>query len=257
MSVIDVVPPVSGVRWVCLDIETIAGRPEHAERIVAQAYRPESFGSWKEETIGKRIKEAWAKRLERLALLNESPIVCVAAMSSEWEMVLFHWFGDGVRPAGLFAAEALAGARLRDEWAPDQAQMLVLLREWLQERCDQDTVLAGHAVKQFDLPKLRWAFCRAGLGMPGVLQNGMQPVFDSMDVYGRRFCLGGCQKFVGLSELLEEFGIESHKDLCSGDQVQALWDAKEWATIANYCCLDVRAEAELFLRMTGEAACLR
>lgn len=232
--------------WMALDIETINGSPDDAERFIVQAYRCESFGTWADATIGKKIKEAWEKKKERLALLDAAPIICVSLQGSFRPPSLVHWLPTAIEaPAG---SEMLA--------CSDESAMLVALRIYLDATCAQDTTLVGHNIRDFDLPKLRHAYCRHGLRLPQCLTYRDQPYYDTMEAYCKRFSVHRAI-MIGLQDVLDAFGMTHHKADVDGGMVQQMYESGEHQALANYSILDVIAEADLFERMTGQAACLR
>src|SRR5690606_31821930 len=98
-----------------------------------------------------------------------------------------------------------------------------------------------------------WAYVRHGLRMPYVLQGTDQPVFDTMLKYAGLFSIGDNKGLsVALDNLLEEFGIASHKGEIDGSMVPGLVAAGRVDDLIRYALLDVLAEAELFLRMAGQ-----
>lgn len=229
--------------WLTIDLETIAGSPDDAERYIVNCYRPESFGSWNDITIGKRIKEAHAKKLEKLSLLNAAPIICVSLRTPS-SIHCYHWM------------DKVSEAVTSHTRAADQTEMLVLLRDYLDEWIGPDTTLVGHNIANFDLPKLRWAYARYGVRMPAILAAAHPQIYDTMQVYTKRFAVGS-GSMVGLDALLEEFQVESHKGMISGADVQQLYDEGHHDTIVQYALLDVLAESELYLRMTGRSETLQ
>lgn len=234
-------------QWLTLDIETIAGSPDDAERFIAERWQPDSIASWAEITIGKRAKEALAKKKERLSLLSAAPIICIS-LRSEQGISCIHCL-DKTTIANLEN-----GALICAE--PNIEQMLITLRVFLDHSVSPDTVIVGHNITNFDLPKLRWAYTRHGLRMPEVLAAARLNIYDIMQVYTRQFAVGS-SCMVALNSLLEEFGVDSHKSLVSGSDVQQLYDDGAHDTIVQYAILDVIAESELYLRMTGRSETLQ
>ena len=72
--------------WICLDIETTAGRPESAEEFMRRQWSPAP--NWTPDTIGKRYKEAYEKKLGKLALLDAAGIAVIALQTPGHRMVL-------------------------------------------------------------------------------------------------------------------------------------------------------------------------
>ena len=238
-------PQIEPSEWITIDLETIAGSPDDAERYIVNCYRVDSFGTWSEITIGKRIKEAHAKKLEKLSLLSAAPIICVS-LRTPTSLHCYHWMDK--------ATDAISDQQATR--AVDQTEMLMDLRDYLDEWTGPDTTLVGHNIANFDLPKLRWAYARYGVRMPAILAAAHPQIYDTMQVYTKRFAVGS-GSMIGLDALLEEFQVDSHKGLVSGADVQQLYDEGHHDTIIQYALLDVLAESELYLRMTGRSETLQ
>lgn len=228
--------------WLCLDIETADGRPEEAERWARMEWAPNP--NLKPDTIGRKYLEALDKKKERLALMDESPII-VVSLRSDSELRCLHCMGE--------QAPNMVHGGLVEGFA-DGRTMLIALRTLLDARCTPDTVLVGHNLIGFDMRKLRWAYLKAGLRFPCALSPD-QPVCDTMLEYGRRFSLNR-DVFISLDDLLETLGMESHKGVISGAQVPDLYRAGQRDLLVQYAMLDAITESEVFLRMTGQAISL-
>lgn len=228
--------------WLCLDIETTAGRPESAEEFMRRQWAPDS--RWTPETIGKRYLEALAKKREKLALLDSAGIAVVALNTAAGRMIL-HALGEQPETVTDYA---------RVQGFKDERSMLVGLRHVLVGWCDEGTLLVGHNLKSFDLPRLRLAFLRARLQLPPALGVG-QPNFDTMREFCRSFSVERSE-MVGLEEVLGKLGLQSHKGLVNGAQIGDLIANGEMETVLRYAALDVMAESEVFLRLTGGSASL-
>ncbi len=241
--------PPAPYGYLALDIETADGRPDDAERTVALAYRPDSLtrGTWKPETAGNRIAEAFKARLDKLALLDEAPIV-VISLRSDTELRALH-------TCNAHEPRMIHGGLV--EGFTDATAMLIALRNLLDARMTPDTPLVGHNITHFDLRKLRWAYARHGVRPPAALLDRGQAVYDTMTEYGRRFSVAKGECFIALADLLEEFGIPNHKTTADGAMAPQLYRTGQHDALIGYALLDVLAESELFLRMTGQAAGLK
>lgn len=227
--------------FLALDIETTDGSPEEAERWMRLHWLPGS-NLTKPETIGRHFQERLEEKRTKLALLDTAPIVCVS-MKSESELRCLHSLGaEPPREEAGGLVEGFATPR----------EMLIALRNLLDARCSEDTVLVGHNILGFDLRKLRRAYVYWHVRMPFVLQGTDQPVFDTMTKYGSLFSVGDSKLFVSLDDLLQEFRIESHKGDVDGSMVPAMVQEGRVVELVRYALLDVLAESELFLRMTGQ-----
>ena len=229
------VPPV----YVVMDIETIAGDPNDAEEWARRAWLPNK--NWKPATIGERYLETLRKKEKQLALLDTAPVLSVA-MRTEADCRVLHWM-----PCD---EASVAGAAV--ERSADEAAMLSRLCDYL-GACDEQTLLVGHNIQHFDLPKLRRAMLRHGIRLPAALVWRDQPVFDTMKEWGR-FTLDD-RPFIGLSELLDACGLDvQHKQIMDGAMVPDLFAAGRCQEILAYALADLLAETALFLRMTGQTA---
>jgi len=234
--------PVGGpYRYLALDIETTDGRPEEVERwLRIQFTPPKNFKT--PEAIGKRYLEMAESKAQKMALLDTAPVVIVSLQSDSERRCLHCLRAEPARDADGALVEGFATAR----------EMLVALRGVLDNLTSPETELVGHNILGFDLRRLRWMFVREGLRMPGALQGDDQPVFDTMRQYGRLFTVGDSAPFVALGDLLEEFGIPSHKGEMDGSKVPQYVREGRVDELVAYALADVAAEAELYLRMTGQ-----
>lgn len=232
-------PMAPSARWVAIDIETAGGRIEEAEAELRRTWRPDK--RWKPETIGQRWLQAREKLEARLALLDSARIVCVSILvEGEPRPRCLHCL-----PADVQVSEGLV------ERFDTEAAMLEALRGLLERVLAEGGGFVGHNVRSFDLRRLRHAYIRAGLRLPAPLAAETQ-IFDTMSAYWRRFAGSDADVMVSLQEVLEAFGIEHHKGLVDGAMIGDLLEAGQFELIVKYALLDVIAEADLFLRMSGQ-----
>jgi len=144
--------------------------------------------------------------------------------------------------------QQIAGAAL--ERCADQAAMLYRVQEYL-DQCTPETVLIGHNIRHFDLPKIRHAMLRRGVRLPQCLVAHDQPIFDTMMEWNR-YTLDE-RPMISLSDVLDVCGLVNHKQIAEGAMVPELYEQGEYVTILTYAVADVVAEWSLFLRMTGQA----
>ncbi len=240
VPVVPATPMPTDPGWLALDLETAEGRPEDAERWARMIWSPSP--KWKPETIGQKYLEAVTKKGERLALLDTSPVICVG-LRTETELRCIH----SMRAE---APRMMSGALV--EGHADERAMLIALRSYLEAINAADRTLVGHNVRNFDLRRLRMAYLRAGIRPPMCLVARDVDTFDTMLEWGRRFSLDD-NAFVALADILEVLGMENHKAAMTGEQTPDLFRAGAFDTIIAYCVLDVLAESDVFLRMTGQA----
>lgn len=226
------VPP----QYLAIDIETIAGDPCEAEEWMRKKWSPNP--NWKPATIGSRFLEAYEKKKEQLALLDTAPIISVA-MRTEADIRVIHWLP--------VEESQIAGAGM--ERCENQVAMLRRVRDYL-DQCTPETVLIGHNILHFDLPKLRRGMIRYGVRLPQCLVDREQPVFDTM-LEWNRYTLDE-RPMVSLSDVLEACGVPNHKQIVEGGHIHELYTKRDYAAILTYAVADVVAEWTLFLLMTGQ-----
>lgn len=252
--------PPQVLEWICLDIETVAGRPESAEDWARRFWCPDE--RWKPETIGRRYLEALEKKREKLALLDAAGIAVIALRDS-----------SNTRPVAVMHGCGFHGPEHR-EWGlvagyNDEREMLMQFREFLNGHTDEGTLLVGHNVRGFDLPRLRFAYLRNGLQLPGLLACPDVRVYDTMLQFARHFSVER-EEFISLATVLEKMGMPNHKEVMDGSLIGEML-AKAMAKIGpessfngeaernaleavlRYAALDVLCESELFLRLTGRS----
>jgi len=220
-----------------LDIETVAGDPTEAEAALRWSFSPNP--AWKATTIGKRYLEALEKKRERLALLDTAPIITVAFRTPS-DCRLLHWMPLHARQIVGVPVERTANER----------EMLLRLRAYL-EACGSETILVGHNLRHFDLPKIRLAMIRHGLRLPACLANPSHPTYDTMIMW--RYFSHEDRQMISLQECLELARLESHKDEISGADVPELYRNGDYEAIALYAIADVLAQDELYLWMSGQS----
>lgn len=251
---------------VFLDIETgnlgAEAMKDLRERFVAEWEAPANYKD--AAKIEAKRAEDLAKWMERAALLPQAPVRVAAVLlpdnSRDAEMYQFHsmkrekarWEGR----AGSVAVEGFAS----------EADMMTALKMLLADVAGSETILVGHNVLNFDLPRLRLATVRSGLELPEALQLKMpagskdgeemrQPVFDTMQQYGRRFLgqLGPC--FVSQEEMLNQMGIRAlvKRETVSGAEIPGLLDAGKLDVVLMKNRADLLDLRKAFYRMTGRS----
>jgi hypothetical protein len=226
--------------WVCLDIETGNASADAVQRAL-ERWRPPSNVK-DADKIEARRREAETKIREKSALLDAAPILCIAA-KTETQAVLF----DGM------SQEPIAVPNWTALSCGSEREMLIAFRHWLDSISDEQTMLVGHGIKHFDLPKIRAAYVRHRLRLPSCL-IGEQTVTDTMALFRRFSVEHGDDFFVSLDVVASSLGIERHKTAVTGADVPRLHEESRHAEIGLYCCLDVEVTARAFLLMSGEAA---
>jgi hypothetical protein len=230
--------------YVVIDIET-GNAPEAAIRRAMEAWEPPA-NIRDEAKIDARRAEAEARIREKSALLDAAPILCAAA-KTQAQAVLFN---------GMDATDhQLDGVLLFS--CRDERNMLLALRTWLDTLSTADTILVGHNLFGFDLPRLRGRFAWYKLRLPECLQPRMsdierQPASDTMKLY-QSFSIEHRDGYASVEEMATGLGIPHHKGIANGSMIPAMHAAGEYRTILSYCVLDCLTTEACWLRMTSEA----
>lgn len=240
-NVITLTAPAQPARYIVLDIET-GDAPEEAIIAATEGWKAPS--NWKPETVEAKRQEAAERIRDKAALLDASPILCVG-LRTDTEARLFNGMGD---PGPLLS---LAGWIA--EHHQDEAHMLVSLATWINAHTDPSTILVGHNVRSFDLPKLRGAYVRNRLPLPLCLRPVMdgpgQPITDTMKLFGSYSMENRDTPFVGLDTVCRVFGVPRPKSVISGADVPRYHKEGRFAEILTYQCIDVDATTEIYRLM--------
>lgn len=124
-----------------------------------------------------------------------------------------------------------------------------------QKTTGRDVVLAGHNIKEFDVPFLARRMLINGMSLPKCLNlTGLKPWeiphVDTMELWK----FGDWKNYTTLNLLAEVFGIPSPKSDIDGSQVgRVYWEEKDLERIAQYCARDVVTTAQVYLRLTGQS----
>jgi hypothetical protein len=244
-------------RYCVLDIETTEGRPEDAERDLRLTFWPAATLKT-EMAIGRRFLEARERKLEKLALLDSAPIAVVSLRSDEGLICLHSMRDEPICEPRFAGDEPAIVIGFQPTHGTTSPEMLAALARILDESVSTETVIVGHNILHFDLRKLRWAYVRAGIDLPVALASREQQVWDSMREFVNRFSMKGEGIMVALQDVLEEFGLGNHKKIVTGAEIPGLiakaiaGDQATLEEVVLYALLDVVAEGDLYLRMTGQ-----
>lgn len=235
------------MEWLTIDIETRAGNPDAIEEWWRNFWKPDT--NWKPETIGKRYLEGLDRKRQMGALLDSATIAVVAVAGTS-KIAIEHCVG-GAATTALPGKPADTDYGCVTGWASER-EMLQEVDGLIRNCATEDTLLVGHNIKGFDLPRLRMAYVRNGLPMPPWLSH-LQPCYDIMKEYCRGFSVER-QELISFDDVMRGLGMESHKGIISGADIGRLIEAGDVETITRYASLDVQKESEAFLLMTGRTA---
>lgn len=232
------------MRWICLDIET-ADAPESAIQEAIEAWKAPC--TWKAETVVAKRQEAADRYRDKAALLDASPIICIAVAASDGRRVIFNGMPTHMSSTGWHQISS-----------PDEKPMLIEFRQWCDHMAPPDATLVGHNIRGFDLPKLRQAYVRHRLKLPELLRPRMdgEPPIITVDTM-RLVCSFSMElrdeKFISLDRAAAVLGIEKPKQIITGADVPSLYRQGQYQVILTYCAIDTATTTRAYLLMTGQA----
>ncbi|MFT4736196.1 MAG: putative PolB exonuclease-like 3'-5' exonuclease [Cyclobacteriaceae bacterium] len=147
------------------------------------------------------------------------------------------------------------GLRVKSFYNDDEHVLLAEFKAFLIEKFDPETVrLCAHNGKEFDYPYLCRRMLVNDLAIPEVLNlTGRKPWevqhIDTMELWK----FGDRKNFTSLHLLTSLFGIPSSKSDIDGSRVNEVYynEKDGLERIAAYCCGDVVATAQLYLRLNN------
>lgn len=227
-------------RYVVLDCET-GDAPAEAIDAALAGWKPPK--NWKPETVESKRTEQTEKIAAKAALLDASPLLCLALKTDRMAVVLNGMSEAPHEVPGWLCLPCV-----------DEKGLLMVLRTILDNTTGPDTTLVGHNILGFDLPKIRNAYLRHRLALPAILAIGedSQPAFDSMR-HIRMFSMENAdERFVPLDTVARALGIPQPKQVINGADCPRLYRDGEHAAILTYCCIDVATTERAYLLMTGQ-----
>lgn len=212
--------------YLVMDIETGTAPDSVIDRALSDWSPPSNVKD--PEKIAERRAAAAMSIREKSALLDGSPVTAWALACGDVRM-------------------ALAG--------PDERELLTDLREALDSLTGPGTVLVGHNLIGFDLPRLRMAYIRQRMTLPQALRvrggDEMPDVWDTMRKFRFYSSERNDDRFVSLRDVIAAFGLPGYKDTMNGsDAVRAAAEGN-WDLVREYCQLDSVATEAVFLLMTS------
>lgn len=230
-------------KFVALDIETGNAPSEAVENAVENWKAPKN---WKPETVESKRAEMAEKKRDKAALLDASPILCIACRTDK-QSVIFSSMGE---------------TNLQISWRAiehdNEKEMLIEFRNWADTNIDANTVITGHNLTAFDLPKIRNAFIRHRLKLPMFLLPTLRDetkneIIDTMKL-AKAYTMEHRDDFaISLDTLAGILNIERPKQAMSGAEVPAAHERGEFAPILIYCCIDTETTAQAAQLMLGIA----
>ena len=239
-----VVSIAAPARYLVIDIET-GDAPEAAISAALEGWRPPA--NVKDPAkIADRQSDAAVKIRDRSALLDAAPLLCIGTQTERGGIV---FNGMDTIAHAMPSVQCMSCGTDRD--------MLLAFRQWLDLYTSLDTVLVGHNIKAFDLPKLRSAYTRHKLKLPTILAprilNEALLIVDTAQLF-RSYSVEHREDFCpSLSAVCTGLDIPKPKAILSGAEVPRLHREGKYAEILTYNAIDVAATARAYLLMTGQA----
>lgn len=243
-SPITLVTPLRPAAFVVLDLETGDAPPEAVAAAIAAWKAP---SNWKPETVDAKRKEAAEKIAEKAALLDASPILCVAIQTDRDRIIMNGMSTDEPEIEGW---KVLGCA--------DEMGLLRSLRGWLDHGTSAETVIVGHNARAFDLPKLRHAYVRHSLRLPDLLKPRLRDedkaeLVDTANLF-KAFSMEHRDDFCpSLDMIAGSFGIPRPKQHMSGADCPRLFREGQFQTVLTYCAVDVATTTRAYQLMTSTA----
>jgi hypothetical protein len=238
-------PTIQPAAWLVLDIET-GDAPESAIQAALATWMPPANVKDPAKIEARRV-EAREKIQGQAALLDASPVLCVAVQTEQESVVFngidttdYHIDGWTVIPGG------------------DEHGMLIALREWANGRTTESTLIVGHNHRAFDLPKLRSAYVRHQLHLPQFLtpklNDEAQPRrVDTMTLYKAFSMEHRDDRYIDLDTVAAGLGIPRPKAIVSGRDVPKLHREGHYHAVLTYCCVDTVTTTRAFQLMSSTA----
>jgi len=233
----------AAAKYLVIDIETGNAPAEAIENALNSWEPPKNYKD--PAKIETKRKEEFDKILERGALLDASQILCVCLKTDR----------------GRLALNGMGGQLGIDGWVTynlgNEVTLLKVLRDVLNKITNMDSVIVGHNVRGFDLPKLRNAYLRHRLKLPELLaitprhDEGPQ-VVDTAQLF-KAFSMEHRNDFCpSITDMAQSLGLPLPKGIISGADVQKLHEAGRYQEILVYCAVDVATTTQAYLLMTGQ-----
>lgn len=230
-------------RFLALDIETGNAPIESVEAAIENLTAPKNIKD--PEKIAAKMAEMAQKRAERAALLDDSPILCIACRTDTRG---FLFDGMNAPPFEVANWELIT--------SENEREMLIAFRTWADGAITPETTVAGHNLISFDLPKIRNAYIRHRLHLPMFLLPALRndPTVEIVDTMklGKAYTMQHRDNlFISLDTLADILKIERPKQAMSGADVPAAYERGEFAPILIYCAIDTETTAQAAQLMLG------
>ena len=232
-----------GLKHFCFDIETGNASAEDISTKAQETKVPAKAKT--DEDIRAAKIEAYQDAVNKSALLDRAPIMCLAAATDAGNVV-WSCIPD---PCPVKTMPNM-NAEIRN--FKTEKEMLVDLRDWLAERTSPQTEIIGFNSRGFDLPKLRNAYIRHKLQMPAIFIPGANPHYDVMKEYLWYYTTEFQNRpYVKLKVVQNRFGLPEYKEVISGADAPRLAAEGKSKIVIPYCYMDTMTTYLAYQFMTG------
>lgn len=217
-----------------IDIETVSGKRSFDE-------------------LSPEMQALWAKKAGQLKNPDERT---PQELFSE-KGAIYAEFGKIVTIAfGIYHLDEERGLSLRVKAIANDDERLLLgeFKAFIESKFDQTKLaFCAHNGREFDYPYLGRRMLVNGISVPHALRlHGKKPWevnhIDTMELWK----FGDWKSYTSLELLTTIFGIPSSKEDIDGSMVNEVYYQENGLDrIARYCCNDVIATAQLYLRLLG------
>lgn len=234
----------NGLKHFCFDIETGNASVEDIATKAQETKLPAKAKT--EEEIKNAKIDAYQKAVDKSALLDRAPIMCLAAATDAGNVV-WSCIPD---PCPVKTMPNM-NAEIRN--FKTEKEMLIDLREWLAERTSPMTEIIGFNSRGFDLPKMRNAYIRHKLQMPAIFVPGTNPHYDVMKEYIWYFTTEfSREQYVKLKYVQSRLGLPQYKEFISGADAPRLAAEGKSKLVIPYCYMDTMTTYLAYKFMTGQ-----
>lgn len=232
--------------YAVIDIET--GFPPEAAIVEAlAAFKPHPSTKDAGKIEAQRLAYETKVR-DKSALLDAAPITC-AGVALQGSRLMFNGMAKK-------AAAAISGFTVIE--CGGEKELLVLFLQQMDGMTGPDTVLAGHYILGFDLPKLRARYVYHRIDPPRILIPALfgraenQPVCDLMRVFTRYYTAERADElFISLEEVARLVGLNVNVKLIAGKDIPQLAADGKVDEVLLHCAIDVMAEEQCFQLFSG------
>lgn len=240
-------------KHIALDIET--GNADSDGLEISQRFAKAPSNIKDEEKAAAALDAKRLKLAQKSALLDAAPIACVVMVTESQQAVFYHkgqpW------PKAMKQIKGIRGFEGEILCSADEREMLVGIRNWLDRRASPESIVIGHNLRDFDIPKLRIAYVRHRLQMPKVLAPEAKDLgvelYDTMKKFLWNFTVEKSgDQYVALEEMLVRLGIPQHKSHLHGEDVPNYVADGKALDVLTYCWADCVATYAAFRLLTGQ-----